>query len=106
MTAALRPRPVPGLGAAAIGPAEEALVLDVLRRFGDTRHQGLLGSAEWLHLQGRTEQAQRVERLAQGVMLQPPGVLRRAGQKASLGVLTHGGRAATRPPRAAPAPCG
>jgi 8-amino-3,8-dideoxy-alpha-D-manno-octulosonate transaminase len=32
MTAPLRPRPAPGLGAAAIGPEEEALVLDVLRR--------------------------------------------------------------------------
>ena len=40
MTAALRPRPVPGLGAAAIGPAEEALVLDVLRRQELFRYYG------------------------------------------------------------------
>jgi len=41
MTAsALRPRPVPGLGACAIGPEEEALVLDVLRRKEPFRYYG------------------------------------------------------------------
>lgn len=41
MTApALRPRPVPGLGCQAIGPEEEALVLDVLRRKELFRYYG------------------------------------------------------------------
>lgn len=40
MTAPLRPRPAPGLGAAAIGPEEEALVLDVLRRQELFRYYG------------------------------------------------------------------
>jgi 8-amino-3,8-dideoxy-alpha-D-manno-octulosonate transaminase len=40
MTASLRPRPAPGLGAAAIGPEEEALVLDVLRRQELFRYYG------------------------------------------------------------------
>jgi dTDP-4-amino-4,6-dideoxygalactose transaminase len=40
MTASLRPRPVPGLGTAAIGPEEEALVLDVLRRRELFRYYG------------------------------------------------------------------
>lgn len=41
MTApALRPRPVPGLGVQAIGPEEEALVLDVLRRKELFRYYG------------------------------------------------------------------
>jgi dTDP-4-amino-4,6-dideoxygalactose transaminase len=38
--AALRPRPVPGLGACAIGAEEEALVLDVLRRREPFRYYG------------------------------------------------------------------
>ena len=41
MSAELRPRPVPGLGANAIGPEEEALVLDVLRRKEPFRYYGL-----------------------------------------------------------------
>ena len=41
MSATLRPRPVPGLGANAIGPEEEALVLDVLRRKEPFRYYGL-----------------------------------------------------------------
>lgn len=40
MTSPLHPRPVPGLGAAAIGPEEEALVLDVLRRQELFRYYG------------------------------------------------------------------
>lgn len=40
MTAPVRPRPAPGLGAAAIGPEEEALVLDVLRRQELFRYYG------------------------------------------------------------------
>lgn len=40
MSAPLRPRPAPGLGAAAIGPEEEALVLDVLRRQELFRYYG------------------------------------------------------------------
>ncbi len=40
MTVPLRPRPSPGLGAAAIGPEEEALVLDVLRRQELFRYYG------------------------------------------------------------------
>jgi 8-amino-3,8-dideoxy-alpha-D-manno-octulosonate transaminase len=40
MTASLRPRPAPGLGAAAIGSEEEALVLDVLRRQELFRYYG------------------------------------------------------------------
>ena len=39
--AALRPRPVPGLGVAAIGVEEEELVLDVLRRKEPFRYYGL-----------------------------------------------------------------
>ena len=38
---ALRPRPVPGLGFQAIGPEEEALVLDVLRRKEPFRYYGM-----------------------------------------------------------------
>jgi dTDP-4-amino-4,6-dideoxygalactose transaminase len=40
MTVPLRPRPVPGLGGAALGPEEEALVLDVLRRRELFRYYG------------------------------------------------------------------
>lgn len=40
MTASLRPRPAPGLGAAALGAEEEALVLDVLRRQELFRYYG------------------------------------------------------------------
>ncbi len=40
MSAALRPRPTPGLGAAVIGAEEEALVLDVLRRKEPFRYYG------------------------------------------------------------------
>jgi dTDP-4-amino-4,6-dideoxygalactose transaminase len=40
MTAPLRPRPAPGLGAAALGPEEETLVLDVLRRQELFRYYG------------------------------------------------------------------
>jgi len=40
MNPPLRPRPQPGLGAAAIGPEEEALVLDVLRRRELFRYYG------------------------------------------------------------------
>lgn len=40
MTAPLRPRPAPGLGAAALGPEEESLVLDVLRRQELFRYYG------------------------------------------------------------------
>lgn len=40
MTIPLRPRPTPGLGAAAIGAEEEALVLDVLRRKEPFRYYG------------------------------------------------------------------
>jgi dTDP-4-amino-4,6-dideoxygalactose transaminase len=40
MTVPLRPRPAPGLGAAAIGPEEESLVLDVLRRQELFRYYG------------------------------------------------------------------
>lgn len=40
MTVPLRPRPSPGLGAAAIGPEEETLVLDVLRRQELFRYYG------------------------------------------------------------------
>lgn len=40
MTAPLRPRPAPGLGAAAIGSEEETLVLDVLRRQELFRYYG------------------------------------------------------------------
>jgi dTDP-4-amino-4,6-dideoxygalactose transaminase len=40
MTVPLRPRPAPGLGAAALGPEEEALVLDVLRRQELFRYYG------------------------------------------------------------------
>src|SRR5436190_21408534 len=36
----LRPRPAPGLGAAALGPEEEALALDVLRRQELFRYYG------------------------------------------------------------------
>ncbi|MFI5357131.1 MAG: DegT/DnrJ/EryC1/StrS family aminotransferase [Opitutales bacterium] len=41
MPATIRPRPVPGLGANAIGAEEEALVLDVLRRKEPFRYYGL-----------------------------------------------------------------
>jgi 8-amino-3,8-dideoxy-alpha-D-manno-octulosonate transaminase len=41
MSAPLRPRPTPGLGAAAIGTEEEALVLDVLRRKEPFRYYGM-----------------------------------------------------------------
>lgn len=41
MSEQIRPRPVPGLGANAIGPEEEALVLDVLRRKEPFRYYGL-----------------------------------------------------------------
>lgn len=40
MTAPLRPRPAPGLGSAALGVAEETLVLDVLRRQELFRYYG------------------------------------------------------------------
>ncbi|MBX3751758.1 MAG: DegT/DnrJ/EryC1/StrS family aminotransferase, partial [Opitutaceae bacterium] len=40
MSAPLRPRPTPGLGAAVIGAEEEALVLDVLRRKEPFRYYG------------------------------------------------------------------
>jgi len=41
MSSTLRPRPIPGLGANAIGPEEEELVLDVLRRKEPFRYYGL-----------------------------------------------------------------
>lgn len=41
MSDTLRPRPVPGLGCNAVGPEEEELVLDVLRRKEPFRYYGL-----------------------------------------------------------------